>query len=363
MRFRATYHPVNYIENKIHAIFPNLECVVTVFKADKILSVTCEGNSLLLNDPDRVNVQKWRSKSVSYSWMRPGDFPWIEMHHANNQLEISDEHEHRMLLLCFVSPEDKMKDLIALCFPKNTKFFGLQKELQDFTTDEKAMVGEMLHKMLGYEYQQTISERESLLLMNRFQQLKDKKQSVYPGKASAFEKYFHRLCHTMIRESEQDAALTFEIAPEGLDFLAENCSDQETLRTALSKAVNLALMLEPDTKDHTLERIHFEAITEAPASVQVVTDHDQKVADMLSRYEEAASRASALGLAINGKIVAQYLTPAVSPPAISESLKKHAARIEKLLKENPHEWKLIRNSLKPVRELDFLNVFRMGKPA
>ena len=363
MRFRATYHPVNYIEQKVHAIFPALERIVTVYRKERELSVSADGNLLILNETDNVLIQKWRSRAVTYSWMRPEDFPWIESRSTKDQLQMSDEHENRMLLLCFVSPEDKMKDLVALCFPKNTKFFGLQKELQEFTTDEKVIVGEMLHKLLGYEYQQAIGERESLLAMQRFQQLKHKEQSASVRNDTAFEKYFFQVCQSMLREAIQDNTITCSITQEGLHYLAASCTDLDELKIILAKSVELAFMLEPYAQEHLLEKMHFESVMESPGLVHHTADQDQKAADLLNRYEEAAARASRQGLAISGKIVAQFLDPAISPPAVSESLKKHATRIEKLLKENPGEWKLIRNALKPIRELDTLNVFRMAKPA
>lgn len=83
-----------------------------------------------------------------------------------------------------------------------------------------------------------------------------------------------------------------------------------------------------------------------------------KVYDLLERYEEAAQKAMSFGEIINGKVVASYLTPSISPPAVSDSIKKNQQKIQVYLQKFPSKWTLIRKSLKPIRELDFTSSVR-----
>lgn len=349
MQFRATYHPVQYIENKINELFPELEAQFAVYKKDQEFRVSHDGALIPLNETDKIMVQKWRSKTVSYSWIRPEDFPWTEKSDLGSQLQMSDEYENRMLLLCFVAKEDKMKNIIGLCFPRETKFFGLQKQLQEFTTDEKAIIGEIFHKLLGFEYQQALTERESLLKMSRYQQLKQ--QTETQGNDHFYEKYFLNVCSSILQELNTEEN-NFIIEPEAHGFLAQQCQDPEELKLIIAEAAELSLMLSPESGTYTLTRLHFASLLNAVKTNASPLNQDQKVTDLLNRYEDAAIRAAKNGFAINGKNVARFLIPVISPPAISDSLKKHAAKIEKMLKEHPYEWKLIRQSLKPLREID-----------
>jgi hypothetical protein len=58
-------------------------------------------------------------------------------------------------------------------------------------------------------------------------------------------------------------------------------------------------------------------------------------------------------MVINGKSIAQNIVPPVSPPAITDILKKNISKIENKMKEYPSNWQLIRKYLKPLRELEF----------
>jgi hypothetical protein len=79
---------------------------------------------------------------------------------------------------------------------------------------------------------------------------------------------------------------------------------------------------------------------------------DQKIIDLLDRYETAAFQAQKAGFEVNGKNVARFCSPIVSPPAITDALKKNAAKIESTILQHPNQWPLIRKSLKPLREID-----------
>jgi hypothetical protein len=84
----------------------------------------------------------------------------------------------------------------------------------------------------------------------------------------------------------------------------------------------------------------------------------KRVFEMLDRYEEVAALIQSKGEIINGKNVGRFLNPPISPPAISDSIKKNLQKIEYYLQENPTRWNLIRHSLKPLRDLDLSLAFK-----
>ncbi len=349
MRFRATYHPLEYIENKLNVLFPNLESVIAISKTDQKLSVSIDKTLLPLKETDSMLVQKWRNRPGTYSWMCPEDFPWTEVQaQSNKQLELTDENRNRMLLLYFISPNDQMKDLIAICFPQNTKFFGLQKELQNFTTDEKMIVGEMLHQLLSSEYYQTIKETENLQLLQRFQEKKT--QQTVLQTTDYYEHYFHATCKRVIQQLENENQVYLELDEEAYLFLAQHSQSENDLHQAISKAMELSMMIHPTSNRHQLETLHFESVLDVSNPLPDAQNKDQKIIDLLNRYEEAAFMAQKSGFVVNGKNVARFMSPEISPPAITDALKKNRSKIEKIMPLFPNEWKLIRMYLKPLRE-------------
>jgi hypothetical protein len=358
MRLRATYHPLEYIENKLNVLFPNLESVIAISKVEQKLSVSIDKSSLHLKETDSMTVQKWRNRSGTYSWICPEDFPWMETQtQLNKQLELSDENRNRMLLLYFISPIDQMKDLVAICFPQNTKFFGLQKELQNFTTDEKMIVGEMLHQLLSSEYYQTIKETENLQLLQRFQEKKIQKSFIQTN--DYYEQFFQATCQRVIRKLELENNIHVDLDEAAFGFLAQHSKSEKDILHAISKAMELAMMIQPTGNRFLLEILHFESILDVSNQAPASQNKDQKVIDLLNRYEEAAFLTQKSGFVVNGKNVARFMSPEISPPAITDALKKNKAKIEKMLPMFPNEWQLIRKSLKPLREIEEFPAQRM----
>ena len=91
----------------------------------------------------------------------------------------------------------------------------------------------------------------------------------------------------------------------------------------------------------------------APASLT----GSQRAAILLDKYEESARSAQKKGIAVNGKSIAENLQPSISPPAITDALKKNRKSISTLIYQHPDKWPLLRKHLKPVKELHERNQF------
>lgn len=77
----------------------------------------------------------------------------------------------------------------------------------------------------------------------------------------------------------------------------------------------------------------------------------QRTIDILDRYEKAALLIRQQNLSITGKNVGAFCPQAISPPAITDSLRKHEAKIIDLCKMYPSRWNLIRKEFRPVVNL------------
>lgn len=360
MQLRATYHPIEYIENKVNELFPNMETIVCISKNDSGYRVSSNFDLIPVSTDEAVVIQKWRSRTVNFSWIKPSEFPWVSNDiEFKSQLDLTDEYENRLLLLYFLDDFDKLKNIVALKFPRNTKFFGLQKELADFTTDEKQLVGEVLHQLLYNEYRQVIEERKSLERINRFHQLKNDQIQVKSTQAQ-FERFFHATCAQIISEIELNSNLKIQLDDVCIAFLANHVSDLQSLEVLIQEATNLALNIKPMSSIIILEELHFETIISEQKQLVYSPSKDQKVIDLLDRYETAAFKAQKAGYEVNGKNVAKFCNPVVSPPAITDAIKKQLSKIESALRQHPNQWLLIRKSLKPLREIDSFKVMKIS---
>jgi len=52
-----------------------------------------------------------------------------------------------MLVLNFKSEFDGLNDFVCLIFPKEIRFLGLYKTTKNLTTDDKILIGELVHKL------------------------------------------------------------------------------------------------------------------------------------------------------------------------------------------------------------------------
>lgn len=352
MQLRATYQPIEYIENKVNELFPNMEAIVCISKNDSGYRISSNFDLIPVSTDEAVIIQKWRSRPVNFSWVKPSEFPWVSNDtEFKSQLLITDEFENRLLLLYFLDEFDKLKNIVALKFPRNTKFFGLQKELANFTTDEKQLVGETLHQLLYKEYRQVTKERKSLERINRFNQLKND-QILFKSTHSQFERFFHATCTKIISEIELNSNVRVQLNDACFAYLASHVSDVESLQVLLQEATELALMINPMNSILTLEELHFETILSEQKQQTLSPIKDQKTIELLDRYEAAAFKAQNAGYEVNGKNVAKFCNPIVSPPAITDAIKKQLPKIEIALAQHPSQWQLIRKSLKPLREID-----------
>ncbi|MES2554906.1 MAG: hypothetical protein V4604_02085 [Bacteroidota bacterium] len=121
----------------------------------------------------------------------------------------------------------------------------------------------------------------------------------------------------------------------------------------LDSALQLARFTQPTNTIINLNTTHLSSKkpvlqTEVPR----ILSPNQRAILLLDKYEAAARMAHHSGLIVNGKTIAAHLQPSISPPAITDAMKKHKKGIALALEESPEKWELLRKYLKPVKELN-----------
>src|SRR3989338_5729015 len=121
----------------------------------------------------------------------------------------------------------------------------------------------------------------------------------------------------------------------------------------LDSALQLARFTQPVNTVISLNVTHLSPRKPAPTiEVPRILSPNQRAVLILDKYEAAARMAYHSGLIVNGKTIAAHMQPSISPPAITDALKKHRKGIALALEESPEKWELLRKYLKPVKELN-----------
>jgi hypothetical protein len=124
------------------------------------------------------------------------------------------------------------------------------------------------------------------------------------------------------------------------------------IRQQLDNALQLVQFIQPENPAFQLSAAHIQPMEQpVNSTVNVPLSANQRVELLLDKYEASARIAQQKGLVVNGKTIAEHLQPSISPPAITDALKKNRKAIGNLLEQYPEKWNLLRKYLKPVKEL------------
>lgn len=142
------------------------------------------------------------------------------------------------------------------------------------------------------------------------------------------------------------------VSPDAVNLLLES-SIHFSLFSVLDHALTLAQYTQIQTD--TAITIHPEHIDiqETSNPKNTSTRLNSRAEILLDKYEACAQGIHQKKEIIIGRTLAENLIPAVSPPAITDAIKKNRKAISQAMHQYPDRWPLIRNYLKPLKELDF----------
>jgi hypothetical protein len=152
--------------------------------------------------------------------------------------------------------------------------------------------------------------------------------------------YLHPDYHIRLEESCIDTLQTFH--------------SEKAIHQQLSHALSVAQFIYPNATQLTLLPAYFAELNQIEhedTNFPVRRSLHERVSVLLDKYEAAALLCTQKNEPISGKSVACNLNPSVSPPAITDALKKNKKTIRTLLQMYPEKWQLIRTGLKPIKEI------------
>lgn len=204
-----------------------------------------------------------------------------------------------------------------------------------------------------------IHKQQELVYRQQIAQLLDKKQQEIQQlqqRIIDFQQQHEVTTQEWIKNWIQNQRTPITIHEECLPVLSE-LSNEQAVHFQLDHALKFAQFLYPTNKTIELIPDFLPQQTEGPIQKEqpVRSSLQERVIVLLDKYEESAIQCARQNAPISGKYVAANLVPSVSPPAITDALKKHKKTIRTLFHLYPEKWKLIRNGLKPLKEMSAQN--------
>lgn len=357
MRLAGTYHPIPYLLERISEFLPGVT-VTSAIWLDYNKQIYSTNEAIPLNDYLKVKAQNIRNNQLNSEWSNSIEL-FSNVNPSKNQLSLDDEDALNVLKLYFPSPVDEFQDLILIAFPQNVFLKSLNSTFKGISAQEKHMLSNMLNSILSAEHKRVIDEKSFLQSVEYINRKKDSRIKQLSEDLKSTEQLYSSSIRNIIldfkNKLEKKLNKTFVIQNQVIFKLAKERLTIANIELAIKNAIYLAynLSVSDESIQVTIDHIQLDRLQVIKSEVaSTTTSNDGKTAVLLDKYEEAAIRVASLGLSINGKNVAAQLDPPVTPPAITDAIKKKKTKISYLLQQYPEKWSNIRKAIRPISILD-----------
>ena len=377
LRYTFIEHPLSYISNNLRNYIPGVTEAYAAYcdpnKEIVLKSYTDEGaNKLSLKNKVHL-LQKARKNKAAHAWFRKDMLLFLDETSNSisknkkkiQQLTLEDEDDNNYLCLKFISPFDRMFDMLIIKVP-HAGIFGMSKGTK-ITTQQKATIGNLLFNIFDARIKEEYNnlETHNLVLHNLQNQkttLENTKEENLLLKVN-YKKSLQHFMNSLVAQINNEMSISIALSEDAKDFIISKITDLETIEKAIRGAVHMALNLTINYSSTLLiepEHISIEERKHVDVAVYK-NDKYSNIIEMLDKYEIAASKAHQREWKINGNTVSDLCDPKITPSAITFNLKKYKKPINTLLERYDDKWPLLRTYFKPLKNIvekggsDFLN--------
>lgn len=355
MKLSGTYLPMDYLLEAAYRWVPGLVSVQSVFAVNAKLFLATHDSRIPLHADslEHIRLRKLRERKSRYAWVSADFIDGQAL--STGQLAIERELTYRFLALFLTNPLDQLADVVVLEFPEQANPFKIKSGEVGLSTNEKEQLGAFLSSLFVSEYQRIHDENK---LMRQFsggiQQLRNENRELLAEIERLKQERkdeFNYVLNSAIAQVEQNEMIGVRVNEQAFARLkALNLSEAE-LCTLLSRALRLELIGQFGADPVVVTPLYLDvsgAKSRNEGSSAIESKFDKALL-LLNKYEEAARLLTEKGLLVNGKNIAARLE--ITPPALTDAIKKSAGKISILLMNYPEKWKLIRQFLKPIQRI------------
>jgi hypothetical protein len=310
---------------------------------------------------DRPSIQRFRQLKKEVFWGDLDDLPARvdvikKSKKTIQQLSIQDEIEQNVLIIRLPSLKDDSNDVFVIRFAKSFSNFYIPSGRNALSSELKQSLGKTIRGQLNWLYQLYDQQSDNVKRIQKaylrhadeLNVLKERLKEESAAGEQLLEKYVYGL----IQAQAQQLNCAVEMEDNFVQHIKKTKIPIEQLEDRIASAFRTAYDLAINPNHIQLTRNLIEVQREAvPANYSKSTrmvELDKSKA-LLSRYEAAARQLDNDGIHINGKNLAAALD--ISGPAITDAIKKHRHKIQRLLEKFPQEWPLISDYIRPIRDI------------
>lgn len=343
---------------------------------NSIAHLSCSSKDLIITDsspsPEQLPaIQRFRAIDIPHEWLNAEELPWSSGSSkptAPLQLNLeSGEAETGFLVIRLETQRGSgLRDCLILEIDTRMRHYGISRQGEYLNPGNRRIVATLCYNLLITKIKQLSNDRSVFeALKTRIEAERasiDELRQKMIRKQEHYEKSVIGYAESILSSLGAKEGITFLLEESAKHKLAEFDGPFEWLHPAIKSAAESALILTASSgkvvKIHSGDLLLDRAPGSrqvgqqaAPAKDSAGLDRYSSTIDFLDRYESAAKRLENEGKPINGKHIAASCEPPVSPPAISDVLRKHKVKIRHLVDKHPNRWPLLTSSFKPLIRL------------
>jgi len=367
LRYTFIEHPLSYLSDNLKNYIPGVtEAYAAYCNPDKEVVLKCfaENGTSKLSVKNKVHLlQKTRKYKAAHAWFRKDmllflnevSVTGVKSKKKIQQLTLEDEDDNNYLCLKFISPFDRMFDMLIIKVP-HAGIFGMSKGTK-ITTQQKSTVGNLLYNVIAARIKEEYNNLETHnLVLHNLQNQKTTLEGTKEENLLLKENYKKSLQHFMnslVTQINKEMAISIALSEDAKDFIISKITDLETIEKAIRGAVHMALNLTINYSSTLLIEPEHISIEERKHIDIAVYKNDKysNIIELLDKYEVAASKAHQREWKINGNTVSELCEPKITPSAITFNLKKYKKPINTLLERYDDKWPLLKTYFKPLKNI------------
>ncbi len=372
--FTFSEKPVLFILDLVPSILPGIEKVMAVYYSPDINDIAATlirkeheeyfHESFQVADSAFV-FNQLRSDNATYTWLRKEDLPFEIMHKEKVQLEIFNELNNNILLIRIFNTNDLRNDLFFIYFNKDLSNFGTINPGKILSTENKTIIGHILRNTILTFVKINQSDKDLFATLNENTRALIKERNyLREGLEITREKYKEgliRLSDSYLSDLTKSNGVRYRLTNDAVEKIREYTGDIGTLKPLIHQAAHFAetMNLEGNTSDILIadfnlfmnEKKEVKQKETVSGPVQDIPAKYNKTFLLLEKLENAALHVKSKNLLLTGVNLGNEFPTPITPPAITDALKKHKQKILFLFGEFPGRWQTIRSEFRPVQNI------------
>jgi hypothetical protein len=379
--FSFSEKPVLFILQFLPSLLPGIEKVIAVYYSPDSASVSSDlirkesgeyvQESFQVSDSPSL-FSRLRSDNAPYSWLRKEDLPFEIKPKERVQLDIFNELNNSILLIRIQNTFDNKNDLFFIYFNQDLSNFGTISPNKILSTENKTIIGHILRNSILTFIQNNRSDKDLFATLNENTRAMIKERNFLRDELEITrEKYKEgliRLTNSYLTDLYKSNGVMYRLSDGSMKKIREYTGDISNLKPVIAQAARYAetMNLEGTTGDVLIADFHLvmdekkeprqkESISEPVGDVPVKYN---KTFLLLDKLENAALHVKSKNMLLTGANIGHEFPNPVTPPAITDALKKHKQKILFLFREYPDRWVIIRTEFRPVQNILNAKPFR-----